>query len=112
MLVMAGCSTTAAPPPGPGAPASTPAGTKARELVAKGSWLLDVRTPAEFSAGHIDGALNIPLDALEQRMGELEPRDRPIVVYCRSGSRSAGATQLLKRAGFAQVFDLGAMRNW
>lgn len=71
-----------------------------------------MRTPAEFAAGHIDGALNIPVQELERRMKELEPRDEPIVVYCRSGNRSRSASHVLKSAGFTAVHDLGAISRW
>ena len=87
-------------------------GGEARKLVQDGARLLDVRTSAEFASGHIDGALNIPLQELEGRMDELEPRDQPIVVYCRSGQRSRQASRLLKSAGYAAVSDLGAMSRW
>lgn len=81
----------------------------ARRLVELGALLVDVRTPEEFSAGHIDGAVNIPLQALDRRMGELGPKDRSIVVYCRSGNRSSRARRMLESAGFSAVHDLGAM---
>lgn len=87
-------------------------GDEARRLVASGALLVDVRTPAEFSAGHIKGAVNIPLLELEQRMGELGAKDKPIVLYCRSGNRSSRAQSLLEKAGFSQVYDLGAMSSW
>jgi phage shock protein E len=85
---------------------------EARRLVQGGAVLLDVRTPGEFTSRHIDGALNIPVQELDRRMGELGQKDRPVVVYCRSGSRSARAAQMLKRAGYSAVHDLGAMGSW
>ena len=85
--------------------------THAHKWVRDGALLLDVRTPAEFQAGHLDGAVNIPVQELTGRLRELDA-DRNIVVYCKSGGRSAGATQALKKAGFREVLDLGAMRNW
>lgn len=91
---------------------SAPPASEARRLVAEGARLLDVRTPAEFSGGHIPGAVNIPIDDLERRLGELEPKERPIVVYCQSGVRSAHATQILEGAGHARVYDLGGMSDW
>jgi phage shock protein E len=83
----------------------------ARELVANGAVLLDVRTQAEFSEQHIPGALNIPAHELEARLAELGPTTRPVVVHCRSGARSASAAQLLKRAGY-EVLDIGGIGNW
>ena len=82
------------------------------QLVATGARLLDVRTREEFAAGHLRGALNIPVVELGDRLAEVGPRDQPVVVYCASGVRSAHAADLLKRAGFARVYDLGPMSNW
>ncbi len=73
--------------------------------------LLDVRTPAEFASGHIAGAVNISLQTLESRLSEL-PTDQPIVIYCRSGNRSAAAGQILLRRGFTQLYDLGGIITW
>lgn len=92
------------------APAADRGAPDPRRMVADGAVLLDVRTSDEFSAGHLDGAVNIPIDDLEARLGEL-PRDRDVVVYCRSGRRSAHAATLLGAAGFA-VHDLGPMTAW
>jgi rhodanese-related sulfurtransferase len=82
-------------------------GATARALAAHGAVLLDVRTPEEFRAGHVEGALNIPLNELSARCRELE--GKPVVVYCRSGRRSAEAAQLLRSRGFPHVHDMGAM---
>lgn len=82
----------------------------ARERVTNGALLLDVRTPEEFNAGHIPGARNIPVQELQSRLGELE-KWRSVVVYCRSGARSATAKALLTKAGH-EVLDIGAMGNW
>lgn len=92
--------------------AGTVAGVEARQLVDDGALLLDVRTPQEFASGHIEGALNIPIDELSTRLDELGSHERPIVVYCRSGSRSRHAAELLERQGFEDVYDLGSFRNW
>jgi rhodanese-related sulfurtransferase len=56
--------------------------------------------------------VNIPVQELDGRMSELEPKDRPIVVYCRSGNRSGRAARMLKEAGYVSVHDLGAMTRW
>ncbi len=85
---------------------------EAHRLVGAGARLVDVRTPAEFAAGHVPGAINIPVDELDRRMAELESKEQPIVLYCRSGSRSGRAAQMLKSAGYAQIHDLGAMSRW
>lgn len=85
---------------------------EARQWVADGATLLDVRTPAEFAQGHLPGALNIPVQELPQRVGELPDAERPVVVYCAMGGRSASAAALLKKAGFSRVLDLGPMTAW
>jgi phage shock protein E len=84
---------------------------EARRLVAAGAVLLDVRSPEEYAERHLPGALNIPVQALAGRTAELGAPTRPVVVYCRSGMRSARAAGLLARAGFT-VHDLGGMGKW
>lgn len=86
------------------------AGTEARRLVEAGATLLDVRTVEEFGDGHLPGAVNIPVDELAARLGEV-PEQRPVVVYCRSGNRSARAAKVLVEKGY-QVRDLGPMDAW
>jgi phage shock protein E len=73
--------------------------------------LVDVRTAEEFRSGHIDGAVNIDLQSLPARVATL-PKDKPIVLYCRSGSRSNSAAQILTRAGFTKIYDLGGIIDW
>jgi phage shock protein E len=87
-------------------------GEEARKLVAGGARLLDVRTSREFAAGHLPGAVNIPLGDLERRMHSLGPKDRPIVAYCQSGQRSGLAKRQLMANGFTAVHNLGAMSSW
>lgn len=76
--------------------------------------VLDVRTPAEYAEGHIPGALNIPHTELAARIAELsEARSRDIVVYCRSGNRTAQALEVLEDAGFTRLFHLkGDYLRW
>jgi rhodanese-related sulfurtransferase len=73
--------------------------------------LIDVRTPEEFASGHIEGAVNIPVEALASRLSEV-PSGQPIVVYCRSGNRSATASQILADAGYTSIYDLGGLQGW
>jgi rhodanese-related sulfurtransferase len=73
--------------------------------------LLDVRSPEEFRSGHIKGAVNIDLQVLPKRMAEI-PTDKPVVIYCRSGRRSAIAAQMLARAGYPEIYDLGGIIAW
>ncbi len=86
-------------------------GPSARALVKGGARLVDVRTPGEFAAGHIEGAVNVPLQQLSERLGEL-PRDRDLVLYCRSGHRSHLARKTLEQAGFTKLHDLGPKSAW
>lgn len=120
LCAAAGCrtaadaSTAGAPATTASTPATAPASPSAiaHTRVEHGAVLLDVRTPEEFEAGHIDGALNIPLHELSARAVELGPTDRAVVVYCRSGHRSAQALRSLQAQGYTDVFDLGPMSAW
>lgn len=77
-----------------------------------GDFVLDVREPSEWVAGHIPGATLIPLGELQGRIGEL-PRDQAIVVVCRSGNRSAQGRDILLAAGFTAVTSMaGGMTEW
>ncbi|GLH73902.1 hypothetical protein GETHLI_24040 [Geothrix limicola] len=79
-------------------------------LLARGAQIVDVRTQAEFKAGSHPRAINIPLDQLEARMGELD-RGRPVLMCCESGARSGSGVALLKTAGFKEVANLGSWRR-
>jgi len=76
--------------------------------------VLDVRTAAEFAEGHVPGARNIPHTDLAARLAELDSaRTHDIVVYCRSGTRSAKALAVLEEAGFKRLFHLqGDYLHW
>lgn len=73
--------------------------------------LIDVRTPGEFASGHIDGAININVQELSSRLSEI-PQDKPVVLYCRSGNRSAQAAGILNSAGYTGIYDLGGIIDW
>ncbi len=76
--------------------------------------LIDVRTPSEFQGGHIDGALNLNIQDAEfaQKMEQLD-KNRPVMVYCAKGSRSADAATRFNKAGFPKVYDLkGGITAW
>ena len=85
---------------------------QAHALVDDGAALIDVRSPEEFGAGHIEGARNIPVGEIGARAVEVGDKDAPVVVYCRSGIRSAKAKSALEAAGFTQVHNLGGMSRW
>jgi rhodanese-related sulfurtransferase len=69
--------------------------------------VLDVRTPAEFAAGHVPGARNVSHDLLSSRLAELAPlRDKQVVLYCRSGRRTLLAADVLHAAGFTRLAHL------
>lgn len=87
------------------------AAERAHEMVERGAILLDVRTREEFASGHLAGAVNVPVGELPARAPELAPAASGIVVYCRSGARSAAAAELLRRLGH-EVLDLGPMSAW
>ena len=85
---------------------------EAHEAQQGGALLLDVRSHAEYAAGHAPGALLIPLPSLGSRMAEV-PGDRPICVICHSGGRSAVAAHRLAAAGFSDVANVrGGMAAW
>jgi rhodanese-related sulfurtransferase len=75
-------------------------------------YLLDVRTPQEYRQAHLTDAHLIPIDQVERRVAEI-PLNRPIVVYCAVGSRSAQVFGFLARRGYAEVYNLdGGIVGW
>lgn len=90
--------------------------TLAGRLATAGITVIDVREPAEFTGpfGHVEGALNIPIGTLADRMSEINAlRDRPVILVCRTGKRSALAASELNEAGFSNVQVLrGGMERW
>jgi rhodanese-related sulfurtransferase len=73
--------------------------------------ILDVRTPGEFESGHIPTAENLPVSTIAENPPEV-PADRLIVVYCRSGNRSARAARILQEQGYSRVVDFGGIYRW
>lgn len=78
---------------------------KAEEMAKNGAMYLDVRYPEELMKGYVPNAKNIPINELLTRIGEL-PKDKDILVYCRSGRRSEAATNLLMKNGFERVYNV------
>lgn len=82
--------------------------TDYRILVESGAEIIDVRTPAEFSSGHIANSTNIPLTLLAKKIGKMD-KDRQIILCCASGMRSAAARNMLLSMGYRFVHNGG---NW
>lgn len=74
-----------------------------QQMLAEGAVVIDVRTPAEFSGGHVAGSKNIPLQELGRRMKEVKAFKKPVVLCCRSGARAGQAQGMLQQAGVACV---------
>ena len=106
-LLAAGCSQSPA-----GASVDVSVDEALRLWQAKEAILIDVRTPAEYRDGHIPGVVNIPLAEIEKRLGEI-PKDKKVVLICRTGNRSAQGTKFLRSKGFDNVFNsTGGMSTW
>lgn len=73
--------------------------------------LIDVRTDAEYSQGHIPGSMQIDYRVIADAMAEVD-RTQPVVVYCRTGNRSAHAERTLRTMGFTEVYDFGGINRW
>ena len=84
---------------------------EAHQLYEAGTFVLDVRTPEEWNEFHAPNTTLIPLDELASRVDEL-PKDRPIVVVCRSGNRSQTGRDILLQAGFAATSMNGGLNEW
>ncbi len=82
-----------------------------QDEIKQGALLLDVRTSEEFAAGHFENATNLPLAKIQAGQYPNVDKNTTIYVYCRSGNRSAQAKQLLEKAGFAKVEDLGGLED-
>ena len=76
------------------------------------SVIIDVRTPAEFAEGHVEGAINLDLESgqFEAELPNLDPA-QPYIVYCRSGRRSGVAVEIMKASGFTQIIDYQTLEN-
>ncbi len=77
-------------------------GNKSKNITAfieKGAVIIDVRSPGEFSGGHIKGSKNIPLNTISSKIAEIKKLNKPVIACCASGMRSAQATSILKSNG-------------
>jgi rhodanese-related sulfurtransferase len=85
----------------------------AKKMIAEqNAQFVDVRTPEEFTASALPGAVNIPLQDLDMMAEAQLEMGRPIVLYCRSGARSNMALQMLNHMGYNEVYDLGSFMNY
>ena len=80
------------------------------EALKSGAYLVDVRTPAEFSIGSVKGAVNIPLEKVSIQLSKFKNKEK-IVVFCRSGNRSSQAKTILEQSGFHNVINGGTWQN-
>lgn len=80
------------------------------EILKQGAQILDVRSKGEFAEGHIKGSINISLDTLPINLSKLK-KDKPIIICCASGMRSASAVGILQKHGFNRVYNGGGWIN-
>jgi len=80
------------------------------QTIKDGAFLVDVRTPAEFSVGSVKGAVNIPLEKVPSQLSKFKNK-KNIVVFCRSGSRSGQAKSILESNGFHNIINGGTVQN-
>ena len=86
--------------------AAEPAGAP----LAGNALVIDVRSPGEYASGHVQGAINLPLDRFAQEIGRVAPdKNLPVMMYCLSGGRSGGACQLMQQLGYRQVINGGSV---
>lgn len=98
-------------------PAAAPASkdpAKAREMIANGAVVIDVRTADEYSADHLAQATNIPLDQLDARLGDIEKltggdKSKPVVLHCAAGGRAGKAKKQLEAQGYTNVVNGGGL---
>jgi len=84
--------------------------TQIKDIISKGAFLVDVRTPAEFAEGHVNGSINIPLDQVQNQLAKFKGKEN-IVVFCRSGNRSSQAKSILEQNGFTNVTNGGTWQE-
>ena len=130
LVALASCSkssepTSSTPPAAPAVAKPTPTPTDpvvpgtaakdpdtAKEWIASGAVVVDVRTPEEYGEGHLARATNIPVQVFAQRLADVDKlvagdKSKPVVVYCAAGARAARAKQQLEAAGYTQVINGG-----
>jgi phage shock protein E len=108
LIALGAVALVAVPKGGSSLPASGDvANAVLRDVVARGARLVDVRTAAEYAAGHIEGAENVPVEDVPTAAGAWD-KAAPIAVYCATGARSLNAAEYLKAQGFTRVYNLSS----
>lgn len=82
-----------------------------QQIIADGAVIIDVRSPGEFSGGHPKGAVNIPLDTIQNNILKIKNYKKPVVLCCASGNRSSSAKKVLIKNGIEDVHDAGSWRS-
>lgn len=80
--------------------------------LSKGSSLIDVRTPEEYTTSHAVGAINLPLESIQNGETPDIAKDKIIYVYCKTGKRASQAKTILEKAGFSKVINVNSLDNW
>ena len=80
-----------------------------KEKIKAGAAVIDVRTADEFADGAYPGAKNIPVDVIQNKLDQVGPKDKSVIVYCASGGRSAAAQKILRASGFTDVTNAGGL---
>ncbi len=88
----------------------SPSSPDLAEMIAKGAFLVDVRTAGEFASGSVKGAVNIPLDQVPSKIEAFKNKNG-VIVFCRSGARSGQAKSILDKAGIPNVVNGGPWEN-
>jgi len=82
-----------------------------KQLTEKGAQLIDVRSNIEFMGGALSGAVNIPFESMQHSAHSID-KDKPVILYCRSGMRSGAVKQFLEALGFCEVYNIGGYKNY
>jgi rhodanese-related sulfurtransferase len=76
-----------------------------KDAIRRGAYIIDVRTPQEYKMGHVQQAVNIPLDQIKKSADKIRKMDKPVITCCQTGSRSGRARGILKRRGIPEVYN-------
>ena len=76
-----------------------------KDAIRRGAYIIDVRTPQEYKMGHVQQAVNIPLDQIKKSAEKIKKMEKPVITCCQTGSRSGRAKSILKRQGIPEVYN-------